>query len=270
MQDFLFEDSLLESMEVVSYEERDIDEVVRENAHALLDAQLDMEEILNESSIIVTEASEGEKTGVIKKLFNKVKEFIKKFIEWVKSLIKKSQKAVKNIAMPGMNVKVKLANFSKINRAVDDVKLNIKDECINVKFDKLKERMEENYDFKERMESKMVKFKEALDSCWEEIEFSTICEIKSSVILFKTCNEDILDLLNDLHDGTSDAQDGLEKIGMVAERMNDYDLAKYIINMANQTVAIIQTVINEIKHIYDEDVRLRKTYIAKYRKKELK
>lgn len=270
MEDFLFEDSLLESMEVVSFEERDINEVIRENAHALLDAEMDLEEILHESTVIVTEASGGEKTGIIKRIFDKIKEFIKKFINWVKSLMKKTQNVVKNIALPGMNVKVKLANFAKVNKAVEDVKVDIKDECINVRFEKMKERMEEKYDFKENMSPKMAKFTEQLNASWEEIEFSTMCNIKSSLVVFKTCNEDILKLLNDLDDGVSGAQAGLVKVGAVAESMKDYELANYIIKTANQTVEIIQTIINEVKRIYDEDIKLRKSYIAKYKKKELK
>lgn len=90
MEEFLFEDSLLESMEIVSFEERDIYEVIRENAHALLDAQMDMEEILYENNIIVLEAS-GDKKGFIRRMLDKIKQYIKKFKDWIMSLLRKKK-----------------------------------------------------------------------------------------------------------------------------------------------------------------------------------
>lgn len=91
MEEFLFEDSLLESMEIISFEERDIDEVLRENAHALLDAEMDLDEILYESgSEIVTEGVGSSIKEWAKKLWEKIVNMWKKFIDWIKNLMKKS------------------------------------------------------------------------------------------------------------------------------------------------------------------------------------
>lgn len=97
MDEFLFEESLLESMEILSFEERDINDIVRENAHALLDAEMDMEELLCESGLeLVEEGFIDNAKAKIKTLFTKIKELIRKFIEWVKSLFKKKEEAAKN------------------------------------------------------------------------------------------------------------------------------------------------------------------------------
>lgn len=94
MEEFLFEESLLESMEIVSFEERDINEIVRENAHALLDAEMDMEELLCESGLeLVEEGFIDTVKAKIKAIFDKIKELIRKFIAWVKSLFKKKEQA---------------------------------------------------------------------------------------------------------------------------------------------------------------------------------
>ena len=97
MDEFLFEESLLESMEILSFEERDINDIVRENAHALLDAEMDMEELLCESGLeLVEEGFIDNAKAKIKAIFTKIKELIRKFIEWVKSLFKKKEEAAKN------------------------------------------------------------------------------------------------------------------------------------------------------------------------------
>ena len=92
--DFLFEESLLENMEIVSFEERTPDEIMRENAHYMLDIEMDFQEIMEEDYVeTVTEGFAGTVMEKIKAVFRKIKEYISKFIEWVKNLFKKKDAA---------------------------------------------------------------------------------------------------------------------------------------------------------------------------------
>lgn len=97
MDELLFEDNLLESMEIISFEERDINEIIRENSHALLDAEMDMEEILYESNTYILTESSGE--NFFKRAFKKLKALWDKFIAWIKSIINK----IKDIRNPDSN-----------------------------------------------------------------------------------------------------------------------------------------------------------------------
>lgn len=108
MEELLFEESLLESIEVLSLEERSIDEILRENSHALLDAEMDLEELLCESGIEVLSESSGD--NFFKRAFNKLKALWDKFITWIKSIINK----IKNIRNTD----------SKDNKSTIDDKIN--------------------------------------------------------------------------------------------------------------------------------------------------
>lgn len=90
MDEFLFEENLLESIEVISYEERDINVILRENAHALLDYEMDLQDIM-ESEIVM----EGF-IDIIKEKISKIISYINKFIEWVKNFVKSKQPANNN------------------------------------------------------------------------------------------------------------------------------------------------------------------------------
>ena len=88
MEEFLFEESLMDSMEIVSFEERDISQIVRENAHALLDAQMDMMEICDDNEFVME--SQGP-VSFIENIFRKIKELLIRFKNWLVSLFKKEE-----------------------------------------------------------------------------------------------------------------------------------------------------------------------------------
>lgn len=120
MDELLLEDIQLESMEILSLEERGVDEVIRENLHSLLDAELDIEEILYESVIVLE--SGGDKKSLIRRMLDKIKEFIRKIKNWVNSIIKRKKKnekeQTKNTNTPEEKQTVEEKDYREYNKAI--------------------------------------------------------------------------------------------------------------------------------------------------------
>lgn len=256
MEDFLFEEELMESMEVLSFEERDIDEVVRENAHALLDAEMDMEELLCESSIeVLTEGTMADIGRKIKEMWAKLKALIKKFIDWIRSLIKKESSTTSK----------KSSGYQK--QKEDDVKIpdapskgdirlfNAKGAIavIRERMGKASAVLENDFDVKEAMDElnniKELCFKD-LEKLWYNGNISEVIEERNGTIYYHNVNSDFEDILKALH---AEIEEVEAMTKMDPNQHGDPERFKRAIPVVKLLISVSQAILAELQKIFKED-----------------
>ena len=268
--DFLSEDSLLESMEVVSFEERDIDEVVRENAHALLDAEMDLEEILYESNMeLVTEGTLSKIGTKIKELWQKLKAMVKKFIDWVISLIKKDKSASKSSST---TTKEDNGKGGSVSQKEDDVKIpdapskgdirlfNAKGAArvIGERFAIL-QKMVDNSDHFDANQTKneIINIKELcfkdLEKLWYNGDISEVIEVSNGTVYYHNVNSDFEDLLRGLSTEITD----LENLCQT----NKFNSDPERISTVKLLISVSQSILAQLQKIFKEDKANRMTVI---------
>ena len=278
MDEFLFEESLLESMEILSFEERDINEIVRENAHALLDAEMDMEELLCESGLeLVEEGFVNNVKAKIKALFNKIKELIRKFIEWIKSLFKKKEEAINNAsneksASTSGNSNKRLGSGVSSNGGNTESKTNEKWKSVRVELlniDKLAklcyslyDEMQENASVnvnasideevkvtKEALERSYSQMENQIGYCWEETGVEKIITVKDGKFQYESINKKLLEVLERCQKFVQTFESDMDR--KISQLKNEYDenvlwsLTQVIVGLLNKHLALLKSVYNK-------------------------
>ena len=255
MEDFLFEDSLLESMEVVSYEERDINEVVRENAHALLDAEMDLNDILCESNIdVVTEGAVSDIGKKIKELWDKLKALIKKFIDWVVSLIKQDKAASKKSSgyqkQKEGDVEIPSAP-SKGNVKLFNAKGAVS--VINQRMGKLKDLVSGDFDYKE-VKDEIDNVKDLclkdLEKLWYDGSINEVIEEKNGTVYYHNVNSDFEDILKAIS-AEVEQMEALTK--MNPNEQADPERFKKGVPVVQLLISTTQAILTELQKIFKED-----------------
>lgn len=264
MDELLFEDSLLESMEIISFEERYIDEVVRENAHALLDAEMDLEEILYESNIeLLTEGTLSKMGEKIKELWQKLKAMVKKFIDWVVSLIRKDKSASKS-----STAKEEKGSGGITSQKEDDVKIpdapskgdirlfNAKgaDRVLGERFNKFEKIIQDakhvdmNECKRELLNTKELCFKD-LEKLWYNGSVDEVIEVSNGVVYYRNVNSDFEDLLKEMSNMIND----LERLSQNNEFENDPEKSRLYVSFIQLSVSVSQSILAQLQKIFKQD-----------------
>ena len=303
MDEFLFEESLLESMEILSFEERDINEIVRENAHALLDAEMDMEELLCESGLeLVEEGFVNNVKAKIKALFNKIKELIRKFIEWIKSLFKKKEEAINNAsneksastsgnsneksASTSGNSNKRLGSGVSSNGGNTESKTNEKWKSVRVELlniDKLAklcyslyDEMQENasVDVNASIDEEVKVTKEALERsysqmenqigyCWEETGVEKIITVKDGKFQYESINKKLLEVLERCQKFVQTFESDMDR--KISQLKNEYD-ENVLWSLTQVIVGLLNKHLALLKSVYNKDMTNRQRAFVEVRR----
>lgn len=288
MDELLLEDIQLESMEILSLEERDMDEIIRENSHLLLDAEMDLEELLCESGLEFLEEGLMSNLGKkIKELWAKLKAYIKKFIDWVVSLIKKDKSASKDASNSGSkddsnsgskddskttgtkksdnNVKNHRGYYIEIPKppSTGNIRLfNAKgtENLIETRFFSFV-----SNGFKKQIADGSIDIQDAikevreiaevckkdLSKFWYNGNVSEVIEEKNGTWYYHNVNSDFEDLLRDLNDNVEYIEKELSTFN--PDEQEDPEFARKFFPLLQAVVSAIQSVIAEYQKIFKED-----------------
>ena len=303
MDEFLFEESLLESMEILSFEERDINEIVRENAHALLDAEMDMEELLCESGLeLVEEGFVNNVKAKIKALFNKIKELIRKFIEWIKSLFKKKEEAINNAsneksastsgnsneksASTSGNSNKRLGSGVSSNGGNTESKTNEKWKSVRVELlniDKLAklcyslyDEMQENASVnvnasideevkvtKEALERSYSQMENQIGYCWEETGVEKIITVKDGKFQYESINKKLLEVLERCQKFVQTFESDMDR--KISQLKNEYD-ENVLWSLTQVIVGLLNKHLALLKSVYNKDMTNRQRAFVEVRR----
>ena len=261
MEEFLFEENLLESMEIVSFEERSIDEIIRENAHALLDAEMDLEDILTESIEVTMEGTGDNIRAKIKAIWEKVKQYVKKFLDWIRSLFKKGGKTeVKKSnnketgsnkdenkvpdepkSTPNQNDKLQLFDAKSAEREITKFVESIQRELSKGHPLSI---------FKERVDKLKDECFEALNKLWVNGNKKDVIEERNDTVYYYNVNSDFENLISSLQN----------ELGELERAFNDspedyVNPEEYKNNLpyAQCTAAYMQQLISHLQKIFQQD-----------------
>lgn len=282
MEDLLFDELLLESMEIVSFEERDMDEIIRENSHLLLDAEMDLEELLCESGLEFLEEGLMSNLGKkIKELWAKLKAYIKKFIDWVVSLIKKDKSASKDASNSDSKDDSKTTGTKKSDNNVknknhrgDDIEIPKPPSTGNIRLfnakgsEKLLETRFLHFlkdDFKKQIADGSIDIQDAikdvretaevckkdLSKFWYNGNVSEVIEEKNGTWYYHTVNSDFEDLLKDARNDVEFLEKQLSSFN--PDEQEDPEFARKVFPLMQAIVSAIQSVIAEYQKIFKED-----------------
>lgn len=310
MMDFLFEENLLESMEIVSFEERPPEQIIRENAHYMLDIEMDFQEIMEENYVeAVTEGFAGTVMDKIKAIFRKIKEYISKFIEWVKNLFKKKD-AVANSDSKSEETKNK-SDSTKSNPNQDDKKEEPKNNSssnsnhTNSEPDVITEAKLLNTSKVKSVFTKtlsemktMIKgqkfntgnlsndiselksycdrateeaIKEIDNSCWVNGKLSDVVKEVGGKKHYYSVNKEILDLLENAASEVDRAEKEFEATVNKAKGDNLSDTeAAQIVTASKYVAASILKIVSHIKTCYNTDMNNRQTLMVQLKRKNRK
>ena len=303
MDEFLFEESLLESMEILSFEERDINDIVRENAHALLDAEMDMEELLCESGLeLVEEGFVNNVKAKIKALFNKIKELIRKFIEWIKSLFKKKEEAINNAsneksastsgnsneksASTSGNSNKRLGSGVSSNGGNTESKTNEKWKSVRVELlniDKLAklcyslyDEMQENASVnvnasideevkvtKEALERSYSQMENQIGYCWEETGVEKIITVKDGKFQYESINKKLLEVLERCQKFVQTFESDMDR--KISQLKNEYD-ENVLWSLTQVIVGLLNKHLALLKSVYNKDMTNRQRAFVEVRR----
>ena len=303
MDEFLFEESLLESMEILSFEERDINDIVRENAHALLDAAMDMEELLCESGLeLVEEGFVNNVKAKIKALFNKIKELIRKFIEWIKSLFKKKEEAINNAsneksastsgnsneksASTSGNSNKRLGSGVSSNGGNTESKTNEKWKSVRVELlniDKLAklcyslyDEMQENASVnvnasideevkvtKEALERSYSQMENQIGYCWEETGVEKIITVKDGKFQYESINKKLLEVLERCQKFVQTFESDMDR--KISQLKNEYD-ENVLWSLTQVIVGLLNKHLALLKSVYNKDMTNRQRAFVEVRR----